>query len=553
MSKSTFLMFFPGGEGGKRTVMGMLNNLRTVIERRRRKSYPGHTAVLSSLFVLVAMAPGVFGQAGSGNSPAQGTQANQLPLSGRNQQGGSVTASETAVPGTTTSVNTINPIVQVQGPYAGSASSVAKIPFSGKLSLREAVERAIEFNLGAVGLTEAVHQSRGQAKIARSFLLPNLNASMSETVQQTNVQALGVRFDSPIPGFSPPTIVGPFNYFDVRATLSQTVVDLTARNNYLAARNISRANELSAADARDLVILAVGGNYLQIIAAKARIDAARAQLETANALYKQTGQQRAAGVVPQTDLNRSQIQLLTQQQRLVSLQNDYAKLKINLARLTGLPPNDQYEISDVIPFAPAPPISFEDALNQAFEQRSDLKAAQAQVEAAERGRSAARAERLPSFAVRADYGVIGTNPSQAHGTFSVVGTVRVPIWQGGRTKGQTEVAEAALAQRRAELEDVKGRIESEVRNAYLDLQASASQVEVARTNIAVTTQNLDLTRQRFEAGVSDNVEVVQSQEALVTAHFDYINSVFAHNLAKLSLARAIGRAAEALPQFLKIQ
>jgi outer membrane protein TolC len=245
--------------------------------------------------------------------------------------------------------------------------------------------------------------------------------------------------------------------------------------------------------------------------------------------------------------------VLTQQQRLVSLGNDYAKAKINLARLTGLPPTDEYETSDVIPFAAAPPITFDDALKQAFEQRSDLKAAQAQVEAAELARSAARAERLPSFAVRADYGVIGTNPSQSHGTFAVVGTVRIPIWQGGRTKGQTEVAEAVLAQRRAELEDTKGRIESEVRNAYLDLQASVSQVEVARQNIDVATQNLDLTRQRFEAGVSDNVEVVQSQEALATAHLDYINSVFAHNLAKLSLARAIGRAAETLPNFLRLQ
>jgi outer membrane protein TolC len=134
-----------------------------------------------------------------------------------------------------------------------------------------------------------------------------------------------------------------------------------------------------------------------------------------------------------------------------------------------------------------------------------------------------------------------------------MGTIRVPIYEGGRIKGQTEVAEAALAQRRAELEDIKGRIESEVRNAYLDLQAAASQVDVARINITVTTQNLDLARQRFDAGVSDNTEVVQSQEVLMTAHFDYINSVFAHNLAKLSLARALGRAAEALPQFLKLQ
>jgi outer membrane protein TolC len=514
-----------------------------------RKPLAGNALLLTG-FVLLGVATSAFSQTGS---QSQGAQANQLPLSGRNSQGGSVTAAESAVPGTTTSVNTINSTVQVQGPYAGSASSVGKLPFSGKLSLREAIDRAVEFNLGSVGLSDAVRQARGQAKIARSALLPNLNATLSETVQQTNLQALGVRFDLPIPGFAPPTVVGPFNYFDLRASLSQTVFDLTARNNYRVAKSISLANELSVADARDLVVLAVGGAYLQIIAAKARIDAGRAQLETADALYKQAAQQRAAGVIAQTDLNRSQIQMLTQQQRMISLENDYAKAKINLARLTGLPPNDKYELSDAIPFGAAPSITLDEALNQAFAQRSDLKAAQAQVEAAERARSAAHSERLPSFAVRADYGIIGTNPSQAHGTFSVMGTVRIPIWQGGRTKGQTEIAEASLAQRRAELEDIRGRIESEVRSAYLDLAASASQVDVAHKNIEVATQNLSLTRQRFDAGVSDNVEVVQSQEAVATAHLDYINSVFAHNLAKLSLARAIGRAAEALPQFLSIQ
>jgi outer membrane protein TolC len=506
-----------------------------------------------ALILFLLFPPITLAQIPSSATQPQPAQATQLPLSGRNPQSGSVTTTQTAIPGTTNSINTINPTVQVQGPFTGSTSSVTRRPFSGRLSLREAVDRALEFNLGAVGLTEAVRQARGQSKVARSALLPNLNANFSETVQQTNLQALGLRLGQPVPGFAIPTIVGPFSFFDLRASLSQTVLDLTARNNYRAAKEIARANELSVADARDLIVLGVGGTYLQVIAARSRIEAARAQLVTAEALFKQTSKQRAAGVVAQIDLNRSQIQLLTQQQRLVSLENDYSKLKITLARLAGLPPNEQYEISDAIPFSEAPPLSLEQALRQAFEQRADLKAAQAQVDAAERARAAARSERLPSVGVRADYGVIGTNPSQAHGTFAVVGTVRVPIWQGGRIKGQTEIAEASLFQRQAELEDLKGRVESEVRNAYFDLQAAASQVEVARKNIQVTTQNLDLTRQKFEAGVSDNVEVVQSQEALSTANTDYINSVFAHNLAKLSLARAIGRASEALPQFLKLQ
>jgi outer membrane protein TolC len=182
-----------------------------------------------------------------------------------------------------------------------------------------------------------------------------------------------------------------------------------------------------------------------------------------------------------------------------------------------------------------------------------LKAAEAQVRAAERERSAARSERLPSLSLSADYGAIGTNPASSHGTFSVVGTLRFPIWQGGRTEGDIQQADAALVQRQAELEDLRGRIESDVRNAYLDLQAAAGQVEVARENLQVSHENVDLTRQRFEAGVSDNVEVVQAQESVATAELDYINGVFAHNIAKLSLARAIGHADENLPQYLQLR
>src|SRR5262249_47843047 len=336
-------------------------------------------------------------------------------------------------------------------------------PFSGVLSLRDAVERGVEYNLGAVGLTNAVRQSRGEQKVVRSALLPNLNAYLNETVEQVNLQAFGLRINSPIPGFSIPTVVGPFTFFDLRASLTQSVVDLTAWNNYRSAKQITRATEFSADDAQDLVVLAVGGAYLQVIAAQARVDATRAQLETANALYQQALQQRGAGIIAQTDFNRSLVQALTQQQRLVTLQNDLAKQKINLARLTGLPPNEGYDICDRVPFSAPPPIAFDDALKQAFERRADLKAAEAQVKAAERALRAARYQRLPSISVSADYGVIGVNPSQSHGTFAVFGTLSIPIWQGGRIKGDIEQAEAALAQRQAELEDIRGRIESEIR------------------------------------------------------------------------------------------
>jgi len=163
---------------------------------------------------------------------------------------------------------------------------------------------------------------------------------------------------------------------------------------------------------------------------------------------------------------------------------------------------------------------------------SGSKGSRAQLRAAELARSGARSERLPSLAVNADYGVIGTNPSQSHGTFSVTGTLRFPIWQGGRTGGDIEQADATLTQRRAELEDLKLQVEGDIRKVYLDLEAATSEVEVAQINARVAKETLDLTRQRVEAGVADSVELVQSQEALAGAELDYIDSVFAHNVAK---------------------
>src|SRR5215472_1536907 len=346
--------------------------------------------VLAVFFLQLGLTLSGFAQIGSASSSSQGAQANQLPLSGRTSQGGSVSVTQAPVPGVTTTVNTINPNVQVQGNFSGSVTGTT---FSGKLSLQEAMQRGLSYNLGAVGLGLAVRQANGQNRVVRSALLPNISGSLLETVEQVDLAAAGVRFRTPIPGLKFPTIVGPFNFFDLRARLSQSVLDMAAWNNYRSSSEIVRANQLSLRDARDLVVLAVAGSYLQVITAGARVDSAHAQLDTATALYDQTAQQRKVGLVAQVDVDRSEVQMLTQKQRLVSLQNDLAKQKINLARITGLPPTDQYEISDVAPFSGAPALTVEQALQQALLQRSDLKAAEAQIRAAERTVSAARAER----------------------------------------------------------------------------------------------------------------------------------------------------------------
>ncbi len=509
----------------------------------------GMAPLLAAVLLLAAPA---LAQLGPPPGQSGSTQAVQLPLSGRTAQtSGTVKTSEAPAPSTTATVNTLNPSVQVQGEYAGSTPGVAKMPFNGKLGLREAVQRGLAYNLGETGATQALRQAQGQSKAALSSLLPNIDGTINENVQTTDLKALGFRFN--FPGFAIPAVIGPFNYIDLRAHLSQTFLDLTAINNYRGARDVANANRYSAQDARELIVLAVGGAYLQTIAAKARMASEEAQLESANAGYDQSKQQFEQGLIAKVDADRSQVQALTHQQRLLSLKNDLAKQKINLARMIGLPANDQYDLTDEVPFSPAAPLGVEEALAQAYQQRADLKAADAQVRAAERAHAAARAERYPSLGATADYGGIGVNPSQLQTTYTATASLKIPIWQGGRTEADIQQSDATLAQRRAEYEDLKGQIESDVRSAYLDLQAAASQVEVAQKNVDVNKEALELTRQKKEAGVIDNVTFVHAQEEVTDAEFDYINGVFAYNIAKLSLARAMGRAADALPEIFKTQ
>ncbi|MGB6947263.1 MAG: TolC family protein [Bryobacteraceae bacterium] len=506
---------------------------------------------LSGILFLLTCAGSGFAQAPSGaGTQSSGTAATILPASGRNNPG-SVSAVQQPVPGTTTSVNTLNPTVSISGPFSGSVRSTTALPFSGRLSLDEALKRGLAYNLGAVGLAQTARQNSAQARAARSALLPNINGSLSETVEQTDLAAFGLRFS--VPGFRIATVVGPYNYFALQASLSQTVANLTAVDNYRSARATARASQYSLQDARDLVTLAVGGAYLQVLSAQARLDSAQAQLDTANAVFHQSSEQHQEGVLGRLNVDQSQLQTLAQQQQIITLRNDLAKQKINLARLTGLPPSAQYQLSDQFPFSPAPVESVDDALKHAEQQRADLKAAQAQVEAAARALAAARAERVPSASVSGYYEAIGTNPAESHGAFNVVGTVNIPIWQGGKVAADIAQAEAVLAQRQAELEDTRGQIEAEVREVYLDLEAAAGQVEVARKNLQVAQETLQMTRARMEAGVINTVEVVQAQQTVSSAQLDVINSVFAHNLAKLNLARDLGHAAEQLPTLLKPQ
>jgi len=495
-------------------------------------------------FSLVLCAGAAIAQLGPQTSGGSGPAlATQLPVSGRTS-GGSVGTTQTPVPGATASVNTLNSSIQVQGSFAGSVQGGA--PLTGKLTLKDAVDRALAHNLGAIGLAQALRQARGQDRVTRAALRPNISGAFRENYFTQDLQALGIRF----PGL--PAVVGPTNYYDLRATLAMNLVDFTAINNHRTTAELVKANEEGLKDARESVVLAAAGAWLQVFTARARVISAKAQLETAKSIYEQTLKRRQGGVAAQIEVNRAQVQQQTQQQRIETLENDLARQKLNLARITGLPVNDSFDVTDELPFAEPPALSVESALKTAFESRSDLKAAEAQIRAAERARTAARAERLPSLGVSADVGAIGPRFSQTEHTYTVAGSLRIPIWAGGRASADVEIAESSLEQRRAEAADLRGRIESDVKNGFLDLKAAASQLQLAANNQELARDTLRLAREKFDAGVSDSVEVSQAAEAVALADLDRITALFIHNLAKINVARSIGQAEQRLSEFLPV-
>ena len=415
---------------------------------------------------------------------AQSSTPIELPASGRGLQPGSVgTTQSTVNAGGQNSVNLIDSSVSIHGSYLGSVPTGTVTDAVISLSLREALRRALDYNLGVISVTEEIRQARAQRLAFLSRLLPEVNGYLRETVQQTDLTALGFRPSLFPKGITIPSVVGPYNYFDFRATLTQTVADFTRLHNLHAATENARAAQFAVQDTRDLIVLAVTGSYLQINAAASRVRAAEAAVRTSEATYQQASDQLRNGLNARIDVTRSQVQLQTDQQRLRGLHADFDKQKLTLARIIGLPSGQAFSLADDFPFSPLEELTQEDALARAKAGRADIMAAQAALRAGEAALKAARSQYLPSVSVEADYGAIGTNPSQSHGTFGLTGSVNFPIWQRPRIKADIERAQSVVAQRSAEYADLQGRVDYEVRREFIDLAAAADQVALAHKNV----------------------------------------------------------------------
>ena len=434
-----------------------------------------------------------------------------------------------------------------QSPFAGSVPESGAISGVLPLSFKDAIERGLRNNLGLLLQSDAALNASGTKWKELSALLPNLDAQATQSAAQIDFPAEGFRFN--IPGV--PKVIGPIGIFTSGVFLQQSVFDWHAIQRYRGARENERAAQHSLKNARELVVLAVGYTYLQALAGAARLDTAQAQQTTAHALYDKALDQQNAGVSPAINTLRANVELQNRQQQLIAAKNDFAKQKLELARVIGLPPGQEFALTTPAPYQPLTASGVEEDLRRAYLSRPDYLAAVQQLRAAEEMRRAATAEHYPTVDIAGDYGAAGINVGISHGMFQVGATLNIPIYAGGRTHADVLQAEAALRQSRQQLENLRGQIDYEVRSALLDLQSAADQVEVARSSVDLAEQTLIQARDRFSAGVTDNLEVVQAQESVAAANESYISSLYAHNIAKLELARSIGFAEEGVKQYLQ--
>jgi len=402
------------------------------------------------------------------------------------------------------------------------------------LTLDDAVQRGLQTNLGLLLSNTQTTNTRGQRLEELQALLPSIDANIKEGFVQSDLAAQGLR----IPGF--PTIIGPFGYTDLRANLTWTVLNLNSLKKYMAARHYFQGAQLTADDARQIVILTVGNAYLRVLADQAQIESTEAQVATSKVSLDQAASNHSAGTAPKLDELRAQVDNQSLQQQLIVARNAREKDKLALARTIGLPLAQKFELADKAPYSAFDQLDVQKAIQQALANRKDRQAYAENTRAAEDQRKAATYDRLPTIKADADYGDIGVNVRHSHGTVDADGTLTIPIFKEAQFRGEAQVAQSQLDDQRDHQNDLDAQIEADVRDALLDIASSQQQVEVSHSNVELSNEVLSEAQDRYKAGVSDNLAVSDAQQTVAQANNQYINSLYQHNLAKLNLARAMG-------------
>ncbi len=419
------------------------------------------------------------------------------------------------------------------------------------------LKRAVEIALAAEGNTrvqlaeESIRQAQSRAAEARSALLPNFDATVSEQNQVRNLKALGLDFSSlpSIPGFRFPTVVGPFNVFDVRVSGAQNVFDFSAIRRFQAAKTGINATKADAQGTRNQVADQVARSYLAALRAEASLDTAKANIDLSEALLKLATSQKAAGTGTGIEVTRAQVQLANDRQRLIVAQNDRERAHLQLLRAIGLRLDGDLQLTDKLEYKPVEPLSTEAALKAATVNRTELNAQQEREQNASLSYSATKWERLPSLGFFGDYGSIGTGPDAALPTRTYGVSLRVPLFDGGRRDARRAESLSQLRQERIRTHDLREQIELDIRLALQSLKSADAQVATAREGLELAEHELTQARRRYEAGVASTIEVTDAQTRLQRARDNQILALFSHNLARIDMNTAMGTIQEFVSQF----
>jgi outer membrane protein len=422
-------------------------------------------------------------------------------------------------------------------------SGAARVTPGGpaELSFEQAIQLAIENNLETLLARERRNEARGVKQQSRAALLTNVSGVAYQASLTENLAALGFH-PGLIPGFTS-TFVGPFRNFDARVSFVQTIFDLSAIRNYQAGRAGVRVAELQEGLAREQVASGTGLVYLEALRADAAVVAAQANVELAQALLKLAQDQRNEGVATGVDVTRAETRLAEQKVGLAQAQTSSEQARLNLQRVVGLPLGSPLTLTDQLRFTEVQPPAVETAVAQASHDRREVQVAEEQNRVSRLESEAVRSEYLPSVEFVGDYGVSGITPSNSDlPTRRVAIQVNVPIFNGGLTRGRLTVAASRQRQSELELSNVRGQVEEDVRLALTTLRTAAVQVRAADEGVVLAQRELEMARDRFKAGVGDNLEVVSAQTSLANARDAQVTALAQHNAARLNLAAALGRA-----------
>ncbi len=424
----------------------------------------------------------------------------------------------------------------------GPPASAEKLP----LSMRQAVEIATEPD-GAVRVQlamEAVQQAEAQRRQARAALLPNIDGSLSWENRVVNLEAFGVRFGVEGTPFQTPSKVGPFDVVDARAQGRQTVFNLSAIRRYQAASAGVAESQLMEADTRDRVAARVAKAYLAALQAEERVATAEANVALAEELLELAENQKAAGTGTGIDITRAQVQLSNERQLLLVAENARRRAHLELQRAMDLRLDAELELTDRLIYHPVDAPAVETAVATALGGRSDWRAQEERERRAERNLSAAKWARLPAAWFYGNYGAIGSSATSAFPTRTIGVRVDVPVFDGGRVDAQRAEAGVVMRQEKIRTADLRAQIDLEIRLALDMVESAAERVGVAMESVELAENELAQARRRFQAGVTNSIEVTDAQNRLARARDVQVAALFEHESARLDLGAAIGKVRE---------